>query len=76
VNARLMVAAIVATFGLLASGTGSLPPALEPVMSALLPACVDDGGDNCYWNASTRGNGQGASWVSLSGVVIRFQGEG
>lgn len=35
-----------------------------------LPACIqEDDTQNCYWDASVRGNGQGQSFVVLNGVV-------
>lgn len=33
-----------------------------------LPACQYEDSTNCYWDASARGNGQGASFVNLNGV--------
>ena len=46
-------------------------PATTPVefSAANLPACVEEDGSvgpiPCYWDASTRGNGQGTSLVFL-----------
>lgn len=34
-----------------------------------LPACETEDSDNCYWDASSRGNGSGNSFVVRYGVV-------
>lgn len=34
-----------------------------------LPACATEDSDNCYWDASSRGNGSGNSFVVRDGVV-------
>lgn len=36
-----------------------------------LSACPTEDSDNCYWDASTRGNGQGQSFAVINGTVIR-----
>jgi hypothetical protein len=35
----------------------------------LLPPCVTEDSDNCYWDADTRGNGQGNDIVVLKDGV-------
>jgi len=35
-----------------------------------LHACPTEDSDNCYWDAATRGNGQGLSFVNVNGRVI------
>lgn len=34
-----------------------------------LPPCPSEDSSNCYWDATTRGNGQGTSFVNLNGVT-------
>jgi hypothetical protein len=34
-----------------------------------LPACEYEDSDNCYWDASSVGNGEGISFVTLNGVT-------
>lgn len=34
-----------------------------------LPACETEDSQNCYWDASTRGNGQGQSFIDLNGTA-------
>lgn len=42
------------------------PPAPKPVV---LPPCEQEDSENCYWDASTRGNGLGSSFVNIDGAV-------
>lgn len=37
-------------------------------LDSLLP-CPTEDSDNCYWDAATRGNGQGTSFIVVDGVV-------
>lgn len=39
------------------------------VPSPALPPCAAEDSDNCFWDATVRGNGEGRSFVSLDGVV-------
>lgn len=52
-------------------------PALvdEPVESITfpdLPACEQEDSENCYWDATVRGNGEGQSFVHWNGEVIYY----
>lgn len=38
-------------------------------LGEVLPACPTEDSDGCYWDASTRGNGTGRSWVAIDGEV-------
>lgn len=40
------------------------------ILSLILPPCTTEDSANCYWDASTRGNGQGVSFVDVAGHVI------
>lgn len=37
---------------------------------ASLPYCIAEDSTNCYWNAAKQGNGEGRSFIDLSGAVI------
>ena len=41
------------------------------ILAMFLPPCATEDSDNCYWDASTRGNGKGSSFVVIEGIVIR-----
>jgi hypothetical protein len=44
------------------------PELCEPLIKpATLPACVEEDSENCVWDAATRGNRQGRSFVRLDG---------
>ena len=43
---------------------------LALILSLALPPCQEEDSTNCHWDASTRGNGQGASFVDLVGYVL------
>lgn len=44
--------------------TGDLGP------NYVLPPCIDeDQNDNCYWDADTRGNGEGDSFIVFNGFT-------
>jgi len=36
---------------------------------ALSVPCPTEDSDNCYWNATTRGNGVGGSFVNIAGAI-------
>jgi hypothetical protein len=42
----------------------------------VLPACVVEDGDNCYWDAHAMGNGQGWSFVTIGGITYYPTGSG
>lgn len=37
--------------------------------SDVLPACATEDSSNCYWDASTRGNREGRSFIDIGGVI-------
>lgn len=37
-----------------------------------LPACATEDSTHCYWDASVQGNGQGASFISLSEDAVLY----
>lgn len=39
------------------------------VMYPPLPACATEDSDNCYWDATTQGNGTGLSFTVVDGIV-------
>lgn len=43
--------------------------AREPLPPAL-PACATEDSDNCWWDATEQGNGEGLSFVVIDGEVI------
>lgn len=34
-----------------------------------LPACETEASSNCYWDAQTRGNGEGQSFIDIEGRI-------
>jgi hypothetical protein len=38
---------------------------LFAILSAVLPPCESEHSEYCHWDASVRGNGQGASFVTF-----------
>lgn len=72
VLAKVGGVAVLATVALAphADATAPAPAVVRP--AALLPPCpVDDSPGPCYWNAATRGNGEGMSFiVTRKGRVI------
>lgn len=63
---KLIWTAVVAVLTGLALTTG-VPITPEP--HEVLPACPSEDSDNCYWDASTRGNGEGDSFYVVDGTV-------
>ncbi len=61
------VVAAVVTFALPA--TYAFGYASAPVVASL-PACESDDSTDCYWDARTRGNGEGRSFVDLGGAIF------
>ena len=64
-NNRITFAAgaLLAAAGFLVTAACAAPP-------ADLPACEQEDSVSCYWDAHTRGNGQGRSfWVNEHGAV-------
>ncbi len=37
-----------------------------------VPPCEYEDSTNCYWNASTQGNGRGQSFIDVAGWTLRF----
>lgn len=35
-----------------------------------LPACETEDSHNCYWDARSRGNGEGVSFFDVDGIVV------
>jgi hypothetical protein len=44
------------------------------VVAPLMKPCKFEDSHNCYWDAKTRGNGRGRSFVDLAGVVYYVGG--
>lgn len=40
-----------------------------PLPAAEIPPCEFEDSENCYWDAATMGNGEGASFVDVSGTA-------
>lgn len=38
----------------------------------LLAPCEWEDSANCHWDAETRGNGQGESFVDIAGLRVRY----
>jgi len=43
------------------------------VLSLVLPGCPYEDSRNCYWNAETRGNLEGDSFVNVAGYNLRSE---
>lgn len=41
----------------------------------ILEPCPTEDSDNCYWDASFNGNGEGISFVTIDGVTYYAEGE-
>ena len=46
-------------------------PGGQPTPS--LPPCPTEDSDNCIWDATTHGNGQGRSFISLNGTTYYLE---
>jgi len=69
----LIPAAITLTGALLLIAHGpaaepTLPPTPTITHTQELPPCEEEDSDNCYWDADTRGNGEGHSFEVRDGV--------
>jgi hypothetical protein len=64
----LIAAAVIGGLALIASPF--VPSRSEVEHPQPLPACVAEDSTNCYWDADSRGNGQGRSFVNVAGVTI------
>lgn len=42
---------------------------------AELPPCAFEDSSDCYWNAATRGNGYGESFVDIGGLLFSWNGK-
>jgi len=64
-----IIATALVLFGVLIGASWSaLNATLKPSSIQLTP-CETEDSDNCYWDASTRGNGEGVSFITLNGVT-------
>lgn len=45
------------------------PAPIDPAPEATLPPCEYEDSDNCFWDASERGNGYGCDFVTIDGVT-------
>ncbi|USH44460.1 membrane protein [Microbacterium phage Cassita] len=43
-------------------------------LTAALPACSTEDSTNCYWDATTHGNGLGQSFLDINGTAYYFGG--
>ena len=78
-NTLIKAAAILTASGVAGFATMTAihtqPEAPAPVVKEVirevrdLPACEYEDSDNCYWDASSSGNGEGASFVAFRGGV-------
>lgn len=72
-----LVAAFFAGIALVVSTAACLPDGETPPPAPTsdlgptytLPPCAQEDSENCYWDAATRGNGVGDSFVNLAGVT-------
>lgn len=55
----------------LTEGTAHMTWLLTLLLS-LLPSCPTEDSTNCYWDAQSRGNGIGTSFVDVGGVVWKL----
>ena len=57
---------------------GDIAPAAALAFAAFmmlvttLPACPTEDSANCYWDAETRSNGKGSSFIDVGGLLIHF----
>lgn len=49
--------------------TVTVTPEPTPAPSSTLPPCEYEDSDNCFWDAQSRGNGEGTSFVVLDNIV-------
>ena len=45
---------------------------IDDVAYALRTPCPEEDSPDCYWDASTRGNGVGTSFVNIGGNILPF----
>lgn len=43
---------------------------LAAIAALSLPPCEYEDSTNCHWNASTRGNGIGQSFIAIGPIII------
>lgn len=67
----VVVGTLLSVAGIVANAIAANPtPAPEPKQATIiLPPCPTEDSNNCYWDAQSRGNGQGTSFVVIDGVV-------
>jgi hypothetical protein len=73
VAVALIVAA--ALSGLLGLGVAVAAATMAADPRGGLPACVTEDSSDCYWDADTRGNGEGRSFTDRGGVVTYWDGQ-
>lgn len=64
----ILIALLALEVATLAVLVALLAVAAQPQPSTLGP-CVMEDSDNCYWDATSRGNGSGASFIAMDGQV-------
>ena len=42
---------------------------LLAILIYFMPACASEDANNCYWDASTQGNGEGSSFLVINDNV-------
>lgn len=47
-----------------------LPAIIIAALLHLFPACPTEDSANCFWDATTRGNGIGSSFIDIGGTII------
>jgi len=52
-----------------------MPAFILALLIAILPPCQAEDSDNCYWDASARGNGLGNSFVGFMGETYYTEGK-
>lgn len=73
---RIALAVVAAIAGgvIVAMLAQNLPPYLgnERVAAAMLPPCPTEDSVSCYWDASTRGNGEGRSFIAHADGSVTY----
>lgn len=69
----LATAAMLTASGVAADSRGVAPqPTRAHAPTYTLSPCASEDSDNCYWDATRRGNGTGRSFVTLHGVTYYY----
>ena len=67
--APIFAASLAAGFALGYALDSTADPLPTPAPSSTLPPCEYEDSDNCFWDAQSRGNGEGTSFVVLDNIV-------